>query len=150
MTASFSHLKKLEVDAKSTCLYTFHEILGEPVLECHPATEQNAPYYRTVMKQAAKTAMRVRSGTMSPAMIAEAREQDRDLFPKHVIKDWPTPPLDSEGEPAAATVENFAGFLEALPDYMFDKLRVHLSNPSNFVDDDEITLDEAGDLAGNS
>lgn len=128
---SFDYLKALEVKSQ-TARFTIYQIVDEPVLIMKPATEANKPYFNAVLKRSRRNIRAVQSGSLSTALIAENRAEDRDLFPKFVVVDWDKV-KDSAGEIVPFSQENCADFLEALPDWIFDEIRNFAGNSVNFV-----------------
>jgi hypothetical protein len=131
MSNDFSHLRVLEVRDK-TAKCTLYHVKGEPFLVVRPATEANKPYFNAVLKRTRKNVRAVQAGAISQAMIAENRDEDRELFPKHVIVDWGNV-TDSAGEPVPFSPEACTQFIEALPDWLFDEVRNFAGNSANFA-----------------
>jgi len=149
-TPDFSHLSKLHVRPDSTAKYTFYEIEGEPCLEVKPTTEINKGYLNAVLRKGRRTLMRMRNTKMSTDMLKQNRDQDRELYPEHVVVGWPTPPKDSDGKDVPFSKEACEAFLKALPDFLFDDLRIFCGSSSNFlVDENDLDDDSIEDLAGN-
>jgi len=129
----FSHLKNLDVKDK-TARYTIHQIAGTPVLIIKPATEANKPYFNAVLKKSRRNVRALKAGAINQVMIAENREQDRDLFPKFVVTGWEDL-SDAKGKPVEFNRENCEAFLRALPDWIFDEVRDFAGNSVNFTED---------------
>jgi hypothetical protein len=146
---SFKHLQRYDVE-KKTVPFTFYQIAGEPIVECLPATEANRPYHNALLKRNAKLAQRFRAGRISREMLEKSRDEDRELYAKFVVKGWRNV-KDDNGADVPFTQEAAAEFFEALPNWLFDELRVWASSPGNFVDEDAESLgeEEVDDLAGN-
>lgn len=124
----FGHLKKLEVKGREV-RYTIYQVEGEPTLIMKPATEANKPYFNAVLRRSKKNMRAINAGSVNSGIIAENREEDRNLFPKHVITGWEDV-TDSSGEPVPYTEEDCRDYLEALPDWVFDDVRAFASNPA--------------------
>ena len=134
MTTDFSHLGALEVSKGTTSEYTLHQITinGEsPTLIVVPATEANKPYFNVLLKKASKTARQVRAGVINAGLIEENRDEDRDAYPRYVIKGW-RDVLDAKGAKVPFNEGNLQDFIGALPDWLFDDLRNYCGNPANF------------------
>lgn len=129
----FGYLKKLDVTNK-TADFTIHQIEGAPVLVLKPATEVNKPYFNAVLKRSRRNVRALKAGAVNTAMIAENREQDRELFPKFVIETW-RDVVDSQRKSVEFNRENCEEFLRALPDWIFDEIRDFAGNSTNFTDD---------------
>lgn len=132
--SKFAHLQNLHVAANATAEYIFYGIDGHPVLTVHPATEANKPYFNAVLKRTSRTAKMLRAGgEMNAEQLKEARVEDRELYPKHVVRGW-SKVVDSELNEVPFSVEDCEEFLTAIPDYMFDDFRTFCGNPRNFVE----------------
>lgn len=131
---NFSHLKGLCVRPDATAEFTFDGIEGEPTLTVKPATEANRAFLDAVLLQSKKIArhLRGKGKKMSPEVLAASRDQDRELYPLHVVTGWPVPPVDVEGAPVPFSPEACAAFLRAVPDDMVDRLRSFCVNVDNF------------------
>lgn len=127
----FSHLQTLDIRNK-VAPFAIHQIAGAPILNMRSATEVNKPYFNAVLKRSRSNVRALKAGAISQAMIAENREQDRELFPKHVITGW-AGVVDSQGASVPFNVENCAAFLRALPDWIFDEIRNFAGDSVNFA-----------------
>jgi len=135
--ADFSHLKDLEVTNETTSRYKLHQITVNgltPTLIVAPATEANKPYYNRLLKRAGKSARAVRAGAISSAMIDDNREEDKELYPKYVIKGWEDMVDGKTGKETKFSVAECADFLAALPNWLFDDVRNYCGNPANFAE----------------
>lgn len=138
----FSYLKQVDVKAADTKEYHINQIsvAGKtPVLLVTAATEANTPYYNSLLRDAIKNARKVKKGGVSAEMMKKNRDQDRELYPKHVIKGW-VDVVDGSGETVPFNAEACADFLSQLPDWIFDDLRNYCSDPTNFVDSFDVEL----------
>lgn len=146
MTADFSHFQKLEVRKDATSEYELVE-LGEnaPVLEGVFAGEKNRTYQNALLKRATRNARRLRSGRLTGRELRDNRDHDRELYPVCVIKRWRLV-VDKNGKEVDFSEDNCFGFLEALPDHIFDDVRNHFSNPTNFIEDAGMEGEELEDL----
>ncbi len=133
--ADFSHLKALEVTSDKTSEYVFHQITVNgltPTLIVAPATEANKPYFNALLKRSGKAAKALRSGgTLSAGMIAEGRDEDRELYPRFIIRGWEDM-TDKDGSGVKFSSKEAANFLQELPDHVFDGLRAHCVDTTNF------------------
>jgi hypothetical protein len=149
MSTDFSHLKQFDVTASRTAEFTLHQITwpsgGSPTLVVTPATEANKPYFNALLKRVSRSSKAVRAGKLNAGMISENRDEDRALFPRHVVKDWHGVE-DAEGNEVSFSAADCEQFLVQLPDWMFDELRDFASNPTSFVDD----IQDPGETAKNS
>lgn len=144
----FSHLSKYDIGGEPVP-YPLFQLDGEPVLFLRPAGEKNKPYHNALLKRNAKLAARFRARTkITREMLKENREHDRALYGKFVISGWEGIQT-KDGEEAAFSPEVCKQFLAALPDWIFDDLRLFAVDPSNFLRDDEPDDEEVETLAGN-
>lgn len=148
---SFNHIKKLAVPKTAKTEFTFYQIQGRPTLTVRPSGEVNPQYMNAMFKKSKGVARRLRSGEMSVDLLEETRDIDLQLYPQFVVLSWDEESVrDDQDEPAAFTPENVAAFLRALPDDLFDELRAHCGDLSNFRDDGEgLADDDVETIAGN-
>lgn len=135
--ANFDHLKTLEVGGKTTAKYPMHNITVNgmsPTLILSPATDANKPYFNTLLKRASKAVTAIRAGVMTAEMIEDNREEDRELYPEYIVKNWINM-LDGEtGKDVPFSAKEAKAFFKHLPNWLLDDLRVFCSNPSNFAE----------------
>lgn len=127
----FTHLKNLDVKDK-TSDFPIYQIAGEPELILKPATEANKPYFNAVLKRTRRGMRALKAGAISQKMVADNREEDRELYPQHVIVGWRRV-TDAQGENVPFSPESCRDFLEALPDWIFDEIRNFAGDSSNFT-----------------
>lgn len=136
----------LEVAHKTTRVDLPEQVgSGEAFVVVRPATDANAKYQAGVLRLSGKR----RSLTSKPSPERD-RNDDRELYPKHVIVAWGGI-QDREGSDVEFTEENVAAFLKALPNWIFDRIRVAAMRPENFLDahDDSDDPPNAATVAGN-
>lgn len=134
--ADFSHLKALDVVASSVAEYTFHQITVNgktPVLTVSPATDANKPYFNALLKRSAKSSRQVRSGNINTGLIDENRDEDRELYPKHIVKSW-SGVVDANGKDSAFSASNCVDFLSAIPNWVLDDFFAFCREPANFAE----------------
>jgi len=148
----FGNYAARKVQADKTEQFTFLDLEGLPTLEVRPATKHNLAYAAAAKKVTPQLKRIQRQGGSTAD--AKAIALLADLFAQHVVVGWPTPPVDSNGKPVEFSKENCEGFLNAIPDYMFDdpsgqtnSLVRFCSNPLNFSGN--YSDEEEADLAGN-
>lgn len=142
---SFKNLKKLDVRDGSV-RYPLVQIEGEPFLLVRPATEANKPFFNAVMKRSKTSIRRLRAGKFDAATLAAHREEDRELYPQHIITGWGKV-VDDDGKLVEFSQEKCAEFITQLPNWIFDELREFCGNPSNHVRGDDVPSEE--ELSGN-
>jgi len=147
-TPDFSQLENLKVRPTATAEYTFFQIEDEPVLKVRPASEVNKPYLNAVLRLGRSTLRKMRGGKISTAVLEENREQDRKLFAKYVVLEWKNV-KDAKGEEVSFSKEACEAFLRALPNDIFDDLRVFCGDIDNFRKENELAEDDISELEGN-
>lgn len=148
----YSHLKVEERTAR----VILYQVKGEPYLDVLHAGETNKRYFNSLLKRSRNNMKRMRAGAMDAATMAMNREEDRFLYPKHIVRAWgckdgPGFILDSFGNRIDYSEGNVGTFLRALPDWIFDEVRVHANEETNFVDelDEEEEIPDPETVAGN-
>ncbi len=134
--ADFSHLKVLEVTQDNIARYTLFQITTDgktPTLIVAPATEANKPFFNAQLKRHGKAAKAVRAGAVSIGMIDENRDEDRDMYPRYIIKDWEDM-IDAKGKEVTFSKKECIDFLEKLPSWIFDDIRQFCGNPANYTE----------------
>jgi len=142
----FSHLEQLDVTKDRTAEFTLHsiEVNGvSPTIIVAPATEANKAYFNALLKRAGRSARQVAAGKINAGMIQENREEDRALYPAHIIQGWKDM-LDADGSEVEFSRENCADFLNALPGWLFDDLRNFCGKPENFVSGPNVDVVQTG------
>lgn len=132
----FSHLSALQVSADKTAEYVIHQITvndKSPVLILAPATDANKGFFNALLRRSSKQAAALKAGKVDVKMIEDHRDEDRVLYPKHVVKGW-RDMVDAEGERVPFTQQNVTDFFEALPNWVFDDVREFARETSNYVD----------------
>lgn len=152
MTSKFGYLSQLDVKSGMTADYTFFTISvngKSPVLTVRPATEATPGYYGELLVRANRSQAIRAAGAISRAVIDDARNEDRDLFPRFIVIGW-RDVVGSDGEEVPFSIENVRDFLTALPDYIFDDFRKWSGQETNFLprgtSNIELKVDE---VAGN-
>lgn len=137
-------LSHLQVTPDSRSIFTFWNIPGdpEPWIEMRPATENNKAFFNEVLRRGSKNLRRLQAkgdnDGVSPVMLEESRDEDRELYPELVCGDrWGGKISQPDGsvvdlDKVPCNVENRRAFIEALPAFIFDKLRQHCQNDANF------------------
>lgn len=139
----FSHLQKLDVATADAVDFELFQLEGEPVLKVRPATEANKPYFNAVLRRSSRTQRALTARNMNAGTVAANRREDRELYAAHIVCGW-SRIVDSEGKDVPYTKEAARDFLAALPDWIFDDLRVFCGNPSNFLEDGVAEAEETG------
>lgn len=124
--ADFSHLKATRKDTSELTLW---DVVGEPTLVVRHAGESNKSYFNERLRQAER--LRQRKAKINAAAIKEARDLDRELFPKFVITGWKNV-TDANGNQVPFSRDDCAAFLAAVDDDMFDMIREFCQDASNF------------------
>jgi len=149
---NFSHLNV----SQKVSRHTFYQVPGEPYLDVTHAGEANKPYFNALLKRSRNNVRRMRAGGIDAAAMTQNRNEDREIYHKHIVKGWgckdgPGFILDSEGNRIDYSQGNVATFLNALPNWVFDELRVFAGEESNFIDEmsDGEAIPDAEAVSGN-
>ena len=120
-----------------------------------PATEANPNYYNAMLKMAGKRLRRLgKTDRITADDAMQSRDEDRELYPLFVIKDWEY----VEGDDAADMDEdghvpynrlNAQKLCYQMPPHMMDRVRNEASTPERFYPDDEIVPPDPADIAEN-
>lgn len=144
----FKHLKALDVN--DPVWLSIPQVSPDAEIQVVFAGDSNTALANAVIK---KAAVRPRSKSNTPRAALEqlhqTRDEDRDLLARYVIKDW-RGIQDEEGNEVEFSTEHALEFFEALPDWIFDRVRTFCRNPQNFAGTiDDPTDEESRELAGN-
>lgn len=133
ITPTFGFEKKKNIVPTRTL--TLSELEGAPILTLAIAD----PNLNPDLQNATLVDLSIQSenGSLAPppaesanmeermAFVSRNRETDLRVFPYAVVIGWDeNPPVDTEGNPVPFTRDNCAAFLNAIPDAMFDTIRV--------------------------
>ncbi len=146
----FEHLQVTDRVAR----FTFYQLPHEPYLDLVHAGETNKRFFNALLKRSRKNVRRMRAGAVDGATLALNRNEDRGLYPKHVVKGWgskrgPSIVVDHDGNEFDFTEPNVYAFLKALPDWLFDDCRLFASEEANFLDEDDGEVPDPEAVAGN-
>lgn len=133
MTAQYD-FSKYAVSSTKTAQFEFLAIEGIPTLTVKPATEVNKPFYNNLLRRGKNAARVQRTRGMNADMVAQYRNEDRELYSKHVVTAWKGV-KDKDGKEVPFSADECQAFLTAIPDHIFDDLREFVTNEGNFVDD---------------
>lgn len=125
----FDYLKELEVDKDKTVDYVVEDLNNEPTLFIVPATEANKGYFNALLK---KTKIKNVGKKINTDVLARNRDEDRELYPKYVIKGW-SGMVDDNNKEVKFDQKICTKFLEMLPDWIFNKLRNFAATSENFT-----------------
>lgn len=119
-----------------------------PFLTVKPATDATKGYYNAVLRRAGKSVRQVQAGAINASLMNENRDDDRRLYPLHIIVGWGYIKDDGEevvgfmpdadGAKTPFTKENCHDFVAALPNWLFDDVRQYCGNSVNFVSDEHV------------
>jgi len=142
-TFNFDHL---QIEGK-TARFDMPMVSPGAYLEVLTAAEANAAYHEASV---ALSGSRVRNVATGQAQADRRnadldRNEDRELYPLHVVVGWGGIE-DTGGNPVPWSTAECAKFLAALPDWVFDRLRIFAMRPERFV----TTPPPADGLAENS
>lgn len=135
MTNQFSHLNSLDVNNDNTTDVVLYELEGAPTIYLAPALEANKPYYNDVLRNSMQKAAALRANKGITADMAKTnREEERERFKKHnIVAGWKGL-LSADGKTEVKySKEAAADFIDAIPDWLFDKLHMEASQPQSFI-----------------
>jgi len=121
-----------------------------PKLIMRNAGQANAGYFNAVARANAKTGQmrRIAQGRIDAEMVERNRQQDVQLFPRHVIEGWEGI-YDSNGNAVEFNADNCTAFLAALPPWIMDEIRNFAAVPANFLGEDELAAEDVEETAKN-
>ena len=146
----FEHLKKYE--GQATAWLEIPELGPNARIEMTQASEQNKGYYSALLRVSGKRIRRL-AVRIDPSDAARNRNEDRNLYPKHVIVGWEN--LESEQhtdenpDHIEYSRELAAELCKKLPSHLFDRLRTFASTPEEFYPDVDDIPPDAEELAEN-
>jgi hypothetical protein len=132
--SKFKHLERFQAPADKTIPYDLIQIEGDAVLHVVQATDANEKYWNAILRRNSASVRRLRSGRLNAAVLDSTRDHDRELFAKLIVKGWENVE-DDQGNPVPFSQEDCLGFLQALPNWIFDDLRNFASDAQNFLED---------------
>lgn len=145
----FSFLDSMAVTNERTSELTLHSITlpngKSPTLIGRHGGQTNKPYFNALLKGGAKKVRAVNAGKVNIGMIEENRNEDRGLYPQHVITGWKDV-CDARAEDVSFSKDACTDFLKHLPDHIFDEVRNYFGNPDNFMG--EIPSEEEARVQG--
>jgi hypothetical protein len=150
----FKNLDKYTLSGNSVTRFSMPALGAKAVLLLAPALECNSQYYNAMLKMSGQRQRQLlKSKSVTAADIDMARDEDRVLYPRYVIKGWENVEGDGEGLDENGHVpftrENAQKLCHQLPLELMDDVRNEASTPSRFYADDEIPAPDADELAGN-
>ena len=139
--SKFARLKGLKIRADVTARFELPEVGEGAVLILAPASEGNKGLLNATLANSKKNG-RSRKGQTAATLKAD-RNSDRELYAKHVAKGWEKV-NDESGDEVEFSFENVKDLFFALPDDVFDEIRIFALNVVNYRDDIEVE-----EIAGN-
>lgn len=140
----FSHLRAYEPTSAKVIDCPVDDLVGDVMLRVKHAGKSNKPYKNDLDRMNTKTGAirRVMQGKETDATTRIALAEFRRLFAKHVIVGW-RGVLNAAGQAVEFNEENCHAWLEALPDWIFQKVMQFCSEHANFLDlPDPVELEE--------
>lgn len=119
-------------------------------LVVRPANESN-PGYNEAMLSLSGNRQRavVASGKLTNLDAKRDREDDRVLYPKHILVGWSGVRYKGEAADIPFSMEAAVEFIGKLPEWVFDKLRVFCIRPENFIETEAELVPDAAETAKN-
>jgi hypothetical protein len=126
---------RLQID-QATARFDLPQVSPGAFLVVRPANESNRPFQSASLARASK---RQRMKVLSTDTTAEDarldRDDDRATYPQHIVVGWGGI-KNRHGAAVPFSPENVAAFLLALPNWIFDKVRLFCLRPENFLRDE--------------
>lgn len=135
----------VSVAMREVAEYTVYSLEGEPKLELAQATEANKPYFNGLLRRSRKNMPRIKSGNIDVDLVLANRDNDRELYAKHVLRGW-SGVRDTDGNEVPFSADNALEFLTQIPNWLFDEIRDFASEPRNFVKEEG---PDASEVSGN-
>lgn len=117
------------------------------VLTLKHAGESNRRWRDAINRYNAKTGLARKTAQGRGDADSLALERDLELYPKHVITGW-RHVADDDGADVPFTEQDCREFLQALPRWVFDEIRIFAVTAVNFIPDEEPSQEEVNDQAG--
>lgn len=137
---------RLRID-QATARFDLPQVAPGAFLVVRPANEANRHYQSAALARSSKRQrLKVLSTDTSLEDSQLDRNDDRVTYPQHIVVGWGGI-KNRRGEAVPFTPENVAAFLAALPNWVFDKVRLFCLRPENFLLDE--TPGDAETVAGN-
>lgn len=137
----FSQVKALDVSADQTARFTIYQWDNpdgsSPTLIVRTASQANRKYFNARLRASGRDASRIRAGKIDDAVINKQRDEDRELYAKHVIAGWEDV-FDAKNKAVPFSLDACADLMAQLPSHLFDELRNFCDSPNNFIDSDAV------------
>ncbi len=148
------NLNKYTISGSSITRMPMPALGAKAVLLLSPALECNSQYYNAMLKMSGQRQRQLlKSKSVTASDIDMARDEDRVLYPRYVIKGWECVEGDGEGLDENGHVpysrENAQKLCHVLPLELMDVVRNEATTPQRFYADDEIPAPDADELAKN-
>ncbi len=154
MTTDFSHLDQLQVTKENTAEYEMYEIDTAPVLivRCIADNNEYQSAIRGKREEITRKLRKERKVKRARARVSDRifellRGPDRATYPGTVVIGWKTN-KDANGKEVKYSDEACTDFLKALPDWLFDGVRIFCLDANNFTDV-PLSEDDEDELAVN-
>lgn len=128
---------------------------GPPELEVCHAGASNKRYMAAVLERGITNPRRRKRGIDTKTIvkaaesnIAEDIELVRDLYPEFIVTGFKRV-VDDDGALVEFSIPNARDYLEQLPDWILERMRIYCENPINFIERGAPTAAEVKDAAGN-
>lgn len=154
MTTDFSHLDLLQVNKENTAEYEIYEIETAPTLIVR-CTADNNEYQAKIRgmreqitrKLNSKKKQQRKRSRITDQIFDLLRNPDREAYPGMVVVGWTTN-KDANGEEVEYSDEACTDFLKALPDWLFDGIRMFCIDAQNFIKV-QMSADDEEEISGN-
>ena len=132
----FSNVSSKKVSAETTAVYDLFDIMEGASLIVAPATRSNKAYNSALMRRMIPQQRRISGGKMTPEFIDKYREDLKELYADHVIRNW-NGVIDKERNEVSFSREAVRALLDAFPTSSWDALIEFCENEGNFREDAE-------------
>ncbi len=134
--SKFNQLKQYDIQPEKSVRYDLVDIQMNdhtPYLMVKPATEGNKPFARAQLQRSNKRVRAAGARGVTLENLAANRDDDRELYPRFIITGWGNV-FDVDQKEVPFSVKDCVDFLEELPDWIFDKVRLFCVEPGNFAE----------------
>ena len=130
----FDHIKK-KTETSETVRFEMPEIGRDCYLIVAQATESNRPFFNALLRfqNAHRRGFRqARQGQLNADQMDQELSRDLSLYREHIVKGWGGI-NDGDGNPVEFTKEDCRDLFEAIPNSLFNEIRVFCQQPMNFL-----------------
>lgn len=139
---------RLEI-SNATAVFELPQVCPGAAVVVRPATE-NKQFAAGMLRLSGQRQRNIaQSGRITVDDAKQDRLDDRKLYHKHIVVKL-VGIKNKAGEVVESTQANIKAFLDALPDWLFDKIRIFCLRPDNFVQGEDELEPDVETLSKNS